>query len=154
MCILFCAKVDFQYWMCSRKNFKLWFCVGIALAVGVRIYIFHPMRMTDAILPGSPPRDNIKGHGNHFLPSLQLLAAVQASQHDRAHSPSLLPHLLAAGWTILFFSHHREFTKHYEESTPNLWTICVWEIILSSFIFPSKPTYPWRNKLDIFNSCS
>ena len=27
------------------------------------------------------------------------------------------------------------------------------KIILSSFIFPSKPTDPRRNKLDIFNSC-
>ena len=44
-------------------------------------------------------------------------------------------------------------TKHYEESTSNLWTIGVWEIILSSSIFPFKPTDPWRNKLDIFNSC-
>ena len=36
-----------------------------------------------------------------------------------------LPHLLAAGQTILFLSHHREFTKHYEESTSNLWAIGV-----------------------------
>ena len=41
-------------------NFKLLFSVGIALAIGVRIHIFHPMRMTDAILPGSPPQGNIK----------------------------------------------------------------------------------------------
>ena len=62
----------------------------------------------------------------------------------------------------LFRAGHRPFfssltteqsTKHYEENTSNLWTIGVWEIILSSFIFPSKPTDPWKNKLDIFNSC-
>ena len=40
-----------------------------------------------------------------------------------------------------------------QESTPNLWTIGVWKIILSSFIFHSKPRDPRRNKLDIFNSC-
>ena len=44
-------------------------------------------------------------------------------------------------------------TKYYEESTSNLWSIGVWEIILSSIIFPSKPTDLQRNKLDIFNSC-
>ena len=47
-------------WHCSRKNFKVLFSAGIALAIGVRIYIFHAMRMTDAILPGSPPPGNIK----------------------------------------------------------------------------------------------
>ena len=41
-------------------NFKSLFSAGIALAVGVQIYIFHPMRMTDTILPRSPLRDNIK----------------------------------------------------------------------------------------------
>ena len=44
----------------ERKNFKLLFCAGIALAVGVRIYIFQPIRMTDAILLGSPPQRNMK----------------------------------------------------------------------------------------------
>ena len=44
-------------------------------------------------------------------------------------------------------------TEHYEESTPNWWTIDVWEIILSLLIFHSKLTDPRRNKLDIFNSC-
>ena len=41
-------------------NFKLSFSAGIALVVGVQIYTFHPMRMTDAILLGSPPRGNRK----------------------------------------------------------------------------------------------
>ena len=47
----------------------------------------------------------------------------------------------------------KQSTKQYVESTSNLWTIGVWEIILSSFIFLSKPMDPRRNKLDIFNSC-
>ena len=74
-------NIWFYYWSltCSRKNFKLLFCAGIALAVGVRIYIFHPRRMADAILPRSPPRGNIKARANHFSPSLRLLAAGQAS---------------------------------------------------------------------------
>ena len=78
---------------CSRKNLKLLFCVGIALAVGVWIYIFHPMRMTDAILPRLPPRGNIKDRTNHFSPSFfasSLLGAGQTNQHERTHSLSSL----------------------------------------------------------------
>ena len=63
--------------LCSRKNFKLLFCAGIALAVGVRIHIFRPMKMTDAILPGSPPRGNIKGSTNHFSPSSRFPTGQQ-----------------------------------------------------------------------------
>ena len=39
--------------------------------------------------------------------------------------------------------------KYHEETTSNLWTVGVREIILSSFIFPSKSTDLRRNKLDI-----
>ena len=99
----------FIKYLCSRKNFKLSFSAGIALAVGVRIYIFRPMRMTNAILPRSSPWGNIKGRANHFslsscFPHSQQqdrpanmtehilfslphwLAAGQASQYDRAHT--------------------------------------------------------------------
>ena len=87
------------------------------------------------------------------------LAAGQASQHDRAYIFSLC--FLAAGRTSqherphsLFFTDSLTYfepsTKHHEEISSNLWTVGIWEIILSSFIFPSKPTNPRRNKLDIF----
>ena len=84
--------------------------------------------------------------------SLRLLEAGQTLQRERTHSLSSLPTLLAVGLTIFFLSPHRESTKHYEENISNLWAIGVWEIIFSSFIFPSKSTDPQRNKLDIFNS--
>ena len=60
-------------------------------------------------------------------------------------------------------TYFEQSAKHHEETTSNLWTIGVWEIIFPSFIFPSKQTDPRRNKLDIFqllpwlqhfNSCS
>ena len=73
-------------------NFKLSFSVGIALAVGVRIYIFHPTRMTDAILPGSPPQSNIKNYANHFSPSLfasSLVGSMDRPANVREHTPSL-----------------------------------------------------------------
>ena len=57
---------------------------------------------------------------------------------------------LALSLSLTYFE---QPAKRYQESTSNLWTIGVWEIFLSSFIFPSKPTDPRRNKLDIFNSC-
>ena len=104
------------------------------LPLEFRIYIFRPMRMTDAILPGS----------SHWATQKATLTILAVSS---------LPHLLATGQTIIFPSHHRESAKHYEESTSYLWTIGVWVIILSSFIFPSKPTDPRRKKLDIFNTC-
>ena len=44
----------------ERKNFKLLFSAGIVLLLGFRIYIFRPMRMTDAILPGWPPTGQYK----------------------------------------------------------------------------------------------
>ena len=66
---------------------------------------------------------------------------------DRIHSSSLT--LLQ--WLSL--SYFEQSAKHHEETSSNLWAVGVWEIILSSFIFPSKPTDPRRNKLDIFNSC-
>ena len=68
-CLQLQSKLCQTLWTYSRKNFKLLFCAGIDLAVGVRIYIFRPMRMTDAILPGSPLRGNIKGCANPFSPS-------------------------------------------------------------------------------------
>ena len=55
---------------------------------------FHPMRMADTILPGSPPWDNVKGRTNHFSLSSHFPTGQQpekASQHDRAHILSLLP---------------------------------------------------------------
>ena len=100
------SRGNFHY-LYSRKNFKFLFCAGIVLAVAVRIYIFHPMRMTYAILPGSPPLGNIKGRANHFSPSsrfptgqqqdkpanmtehiltLCFLAEGKTSQHEGAHS--------------------------------------------------------------------
>ena len=65
-----------------------------------------------------------------------------ANMREHIHSSSL----------TLPLTYFEQSAKHHEESTPNLWTIGVWEIILSSFIFPSKPTDPQLNKLDIFNS--
>ena len=94
---------------CSRKNFKLLFCAEIALAVGVQIYIFHPMRMTDAILPGSPPWGNIKGHTNHFSPSSHFPTGQQqrTSQPIWQSTFSLNASLLASSRTDhLFFSHN------------------------------------------------
>ena len=112
------------------------------------------MGKTDAILPGSPPRGNIKGRANHFSPSSLLASPLdKPSNMTRVHSLSLLPYWLAAGQTIFSSPTTKLSPKHYEESISNLWTIGVWEIILSSFIFPSKPIDPQRNKLDIFNSC-
>ena len=45
-----------------------WFSTGIALAVGVWNYTFHPMRMTNAILPGHTSLGTIKGSANHARP--------------------------------------------------------------------------------------
>ena len=66
-----------KYWACSRKNFKLLFCAGIVLVVRVQIYIFRVMRMTNAILPGSPPWGNIKERANHFSPSSRFPTGQQ-----------------------------------------------------------------------------
>ena len=128
--------------MCSRKNFKLLFCAGIALAIGVWIYIFFPMRMTDAILPGSPPKGNIKDCTNHFSPS--LLASLLAS--SRTSQPTWQSTFTLLHWLSL--TYFEQSTKHHEESTSKFmdhW--CLGKH--SSFIFPSKPMDPQRNKLDI-----
>ena len=127
---------------CSRKNFKSLFSAGIVLAVGVsNLHISsnendwcHSARVTS---PG-----NIKGSTNHSRP---LFTSSLAS--SRTDSANMREHILS----LLFLFSSR--THYHEESTSNLWTIGVCEIILSSFIFPSKPTDPRRNKLDIFNSC-
>ena len=49
------------------------------------------MRMTDAILPGSPPRATLKAtHRSHDLFSLpHSLAAGQANPNERVHSLSV-----------------------------------------------------------------
>ena len=99
-------------------------------------------------LPHWPAAGQAINMTEHIL-SLRFLASGKTSQHDRAH----LLFFTDSSSLTLSLSYFEQSAKHHEESTPNLWTIGVWEIILSSFIFPSKPTYPPRNKLDIFNSC-
>ena len=126
---------NIQSWICrvcSRKNFKSLFRAGIVLVVGVlNLYISsnendwcHSARVTS---PG-----NIKGHANYSRPL--FASSLASSRTDQATwestFPLFTPPLLAVGRTILFLSHHRESTMHYEESTFNLWTIGVWEIIL------------------------
>ena len=107
-----------------------------------RIYIFRPMRMTDAALTIL---------ALSLLPC--LLATGKSSQHERAHS------LFFTDSSSLSLPHILGRTDHLFPLSPQssplsiMRTIGVWEIILSSFIFPSKPTDPQRNKLDIFNSC-
>ena len=64
---------------------------------------------------------------------------------EHVHSP------LTLHWLCL--TYFEQSAKHHEKTTSNSWTIGVWEIILSSFIFSCKPTDPRRNKMDIFNSC-
>ena len=103
--------------------------------------------------PGRWP-GNIKGRAN---PSRSLFAySLVSSRTDQStweNTFTLFASLLANSRTDHPFPLSPQSpTKHYEESTSNLWTIGVWEIIHSSFIFPSKPTDPRRNKLDIFNS--
>ena len=69
------------YIVADGKNFKLLFSAVIILPLEFRIYIFRPMKMTDAILPGRWP-----------------------GQHKRlyiAPSTSSLPHLQTAGQTTL-----------------------------------------------------
>ena len=46
-----------------------------------RIYIFRPMRMTDAILPGSPLTGNIKGRANHSRPLFASSLASSGTDH-------------------------------------------------------------------------
>ena len=104
------------------------------------------MRMTDAILPGSPPRDNIKGSADNLLPFSRFPTGQQQERPSTWESTFTLLHWLS-------LTYFEQSAKHHEESTSSLCTLGVWEIILSSYIFPSKPTDPQRNKLDIFNSC-
>ena len=96
-----------MWWFIISNNYFVW---ELLWPLEIRNYIFRPMRMTNALLPRSSPRGNIKGHANHFslsflvsslassrtsqpawqsTHSLCLLAAGQASQHDRAHILSL-----------------------------------------------------------------
>ena len=98
---------------------------------------------------GSHLMGNIKGRANYSRPLFaSSLASSRTGQSTWESTFSLFAFSLASSRTDhLSPSHH---TKHYEESTSNLWTIGVWEIILSSFIFSSKPTDPRRNKLDFF----
>ena len=72
---------------------------------------------------------------------LRLQAAGQTNQRERAHSLSSLPSSRKdqATWESTFTLHWLSLTyfeqsaKHLEESTSNLGTIGVWEIIFSSF---------------------
>ena len=103
-----------------------------------------PANMTEHILHLLEARQASQHDRVHIL-SLCFLAAGRTSQHERPHS------LFFTDW--LYLTYFEQSAKHHEESTPNSWAVGVWEIILSAFIFPSKPTDPWRNRLDIFNSC-
>ena len=66
--------------------------MGIALAIGVWSYIFHPMRMTDAILPREVYSGTIKGSANHAWPLFSFPPCwqqVETSRHEREHSLSI-----------------------------------------------------------------
>ena len=142
---------------------------------------FRLMRIFHAILPGSLPRATLKGKitffhslprrpfeqdrpvlslSSHFFTGQQQDKPAIITKHT--HSLSSLPSSskYQATWETRFTLLHwltlryfKQSAKHHEETSSNLWTVGVWEIILSSFIFPSKPKDPRRNKLDIFNSC-
>ena len=108
--------------------------MGIVLTVGVlNSYISsnendwcHSARVTSL--------GNIKGCTNQSHPLFTSSLASNRTDHPFPLSPQ-------SSLTIM------------KKSTSNLWTIGIREIIFSSFIFPSKPTDPQRNKLYIFNSC-
>ena len=57
---------------------------------------FHPMRMTDAILPWSPSHGDIKGHGNHFLlnpqPSFEQDESLPRRPFERDRSVNMTEH--------------------------------------------------------------
>ena len=129
------------------------------------------MRIFHAILPGSLPRATIKRRGNLLSPS--SMQAFRAKQTCPIFLFSL-PHWLAEGILTLCFlavgrtnQHERPHSLFFTDSLSYIlsnplstmrrphpiYGLGVWEIILSLFIFPSKPTDPQRNKLDIFNSC-
>ena len=135
----------------------------------------HSARVTS---PG-----NIKSHANHSRPLFASLLAnsrtgptwkstfslfassLASSRTDQSTWENIfsllhwlfctdsLSHIFEQNWPSFSSLNTEKSTKHYKESSSNIWTISIWEIILSSFIFPSKPTDPQRNKLDIFNSC-
>ena len=75
----------------AERISKLLFSAGIALAAGVWIYIFPPMRMTDAILPGSPLPGNIKRLCIAPLTSFRFLLASSKDRpaDTRENIPSL-----------------------------------------------------------------
>ena len=99
--------------------------------------------------------------------SLTSCRTSQQNNHNRAHTllfaslqqegpVNMREHIHSSSLTLLHglcLTYFEQSAEHHEGSTSNLWTIGVWEITLSSFIFPSKPTDPRRNKLDIFNFC-
>ena len=138
------------------------------------------MRIFHTILPRSLPRATIKRWINilslsftqafragqtcpvFFFSLPHWLAAGQASQHDRAHTslsslPSSRKDLPTWGTTFTLLhwfslTYFEQSAKHHEETSANLWTVGVWEIILSSFIFLSKPMDPRRKKNWIFST--
>ena len=55
-------------------------------------YTFHPMRMTDTILPGHTSPGSIKGSANHARPLFSFPPCwhqVETSRHEREHSLSI-----------------------------------------------------------------
>ena len=64
---MICSQEDFAVPADHRVKIKE-SVAEIALAVGVQNYIFHPMRMTDDILPGHTSPGNVKGSANHAHP--------------------------------------------------------------------------------------
>ena len=106
------------------------------------IAYFHPMRMTDAILPGSPPLGNIKGCANHFSlphwpaagqsqPTWQSTHSLFSLPSSRKDHPTWETTLTLLHWLSL--TYFEWSTKHHEKTSFNLWTIGVWEIH-SSFL--------------------
>ena len=111
-------------------------------------------------------RGNIKGRANHFshpscfhaglssrtdLSTWQSTHSLSSFPSSRKNQPTWETTFTLLHWLSL--TYFEQSTKHNEETSSNLWTVGVWEIIHSSFIFLSKPTDPRRNKWDIFNSC-
>ena len=86
-----------------------------------QIYIFRPMRMTDAILPGSPPSATLQAALTILaLSSLPLIAAGQTSQHERAHFlffTDSLSHIFKQDRPSLSSLTPEQSTNHSEEST-------------------------------------
>ena len=63
------------------------------MAIGIRNYIFHPMRMHDAILPGHTSPGNIKGSANHACSLFLFLLASSKVRlaYTRENILSLFP---------------------------------------------------------------